>query len=148
MFHWVVFWPKLSALSVLTSGSVMPAQPRGHGRGSGWQQIQQATFGSCHCFISVASSTTLAQAFVRLHTDPCWAAFLTKKKPTEPKSSLPPGLFFSKINSLIWKVPWSQKPLSQEENDMGLKSQWKERAHIQTAVPERHITALGAQQSY
>lgn len=125
MFHWVVFWPKLSALSVLPSGSVMPAQPRGHGRGSGQQQMQQATFGSCHCYISSASSTALAQAFVRLHTDPCWAAFLTKKKRQKTKKRSSLQVYFSarlKINSLIWKVLWSQKPLSQEKNDMELKS--------------------------
>lgn len=70
----------LSALSILTSGSVMPAQPRRHASNSGQHQIQQATSGFCHCFISIASSTAVAQTFVRLHNDPCQTDFLTKKK--------------------------------------------------------------------
>lgn len=68
------------------------------------------------------------------------------------KSSISVALFFSKVNSPIWKVPWSHKHLSWEEGATGLKSQrGEERVRAPSMCSdstdaECQITVLVAQQ--
>lgn len=52
-------------------------------------------------------------------TDPCWEAFLTKLK--NQTKVIPPGLLFSKINSLLLKVSWSQNLCPRKRMTWGWK---------------------------